>query len=73
VITRSRNVTQRDSYWLINARLGFGAENWSVVAFGRNIGDEDWLQEVIPAPEFGGSFTHPGTLSRFGIEMTYRF
>jgi iron complex outermembrane receptor protein len=67
------SIAQRDSYWLINARLGFGADNWSVVAFGRNIGDEDWLQEVIPAPEFGGSFTHPGTLSRFGIEMTYRF
>ena len=67
------SIAQRDSYWLINARIGFGADNWSVVAFGRNIADEDWLQEVIPAPEFGGSFTHPGTLSRFGIEMAYQF
>ncbi len=67
------SIAQRDSYWLINARIGVGADNWSVVAFGRNIGDEDWLQEVIPAPEFGGSFTHPGTLSRYGIEATYRF
>jgi len=66
-------ITKRNDYWLVNARLGFGADNWSVVAFGRNIGDKKWLQEVIPAPEFGGSFVQPGTLSRYGIEMTYRF
>ena len=66
-------ITQRDTYWLWNARVGIGGENWTAVIFGRNIGDEEWLQEVIPAPEFGGSFTHPGTLSRWGIEATYRF
>ncbi len=66
-------IAKRDAYWLVNARLGFGADNWSVVAFGRNIGNEKWLQEVIPAPEFGGSFVQPGTLSRYGVEMTYRF
>ncbi len=66
-------ITERDSYWLINARLGVAGENWSVVAFGRNIGDEKWLEEVLPAPEFGGTFTHPGTRSRYGVEATYRF
>jgi len=67
------SIARRDTYWLVNARLGFGSEKWSVVAFGRNIGDKKWLQEVIPAPEFGGSFVQPGTLSRYGVEMTYRF
>ena len=66
-------ITQRDAYWLLNARLGVGGENWSIVAFGRNITDEKWLQEVIPAPEFGGSFTHPGSRSRYGVEATLRF
>ncbi|MGI9341650.1 MAG: TonB-dependent receptor [Gammaproteobacteria bacterium] len=66
-------ITQRDVYWLTNVRLGVGGENWSAVIFGRNVGDEEWLQEVIPAPEFGGSFTHPGSLSRWGIEATYSF
>jgi iron complex outermembrane receptor protein len=67
------SITERDAYWLANARLGLGGENWSVVAFGRNITDEEWLQEGLTAPEFGGTFTHPGTLSRWGIEATYRF
>ena len=31
------------------------------------------LQEVIPAPEFGGSFIHAGTEDRFGLEATYSF
>ena len=53
--------------------LDVGGDNWSVVAFGRNIGDEKWLQEVIPAPEFGGSFIHPGSRSRYGIEATITF
>ncbi len=66
-------IAKRKDYWLVNARIGFGSDNWSVVAFGRNIGDKKWLQEVIPAPEFGGSFVQPGTLSRYGIEMTYQF
>ena len=66
-------LTKRDSYVTVNARLGFGSENWSIVAFGRNITDEDYLEEVIPAPEFGGSFNHPGTQSRYGVEATYRF
>lgn len=66
-------IAQRDAYWIVNARLGVGGDNWSVVAFGRNITDEDWLQEVIPAPEFGGSFTHPGSRSRYGVEASLRF
>ena len=43
------------------------------MAFGTNIFDEDHLEEVIPAPEFGGSFIHAGTQSRFGVEATYKF
>lgn len=66
-------ITERDAYWLINARAGVGGENWSVVLFGRNIGDEKYLEEALTAPEFGGTFTHPGTRSRYGIEGTYRF
>ncbi len=66
-------LTQRDSYTLINARLGLRGENWSVAAFAKNLADEDYLEEVIPAPEFGGSFIHPGTQRRAGIEFTYEF
>ena len=38
-----------------------------------NITDEAYLEEVITAPEFGGSFIHPGTLQRWGLEGTIRF
>lgn len=65
--------TERDSYGIIDARLGFESDTWSVVAFAKNLADEDYLEEVIPAPEFGGSFIHPGAERRFGLEFTYNF
>jgi iron complex outermembrane receptor protein len=67
------SVAQRDAYTLINARIGFETEHWTVVAFGKNIFDENYVEEVIPAPEFGGSFIHAGSEDRFGLEATYRF
>jgi len=66
-------LAQRDAYTIVNARLGVRGENWSVVAFGKNVFDEDNLEEVIPAPEFGGSFIHAGSESRFGVEASYSF
>ena len=29
--------------------------------------------EVIPAPEFGGSFIHPSALRSYGLDVTYQF
>jgi iron complex outermembrane receptor protein len=66
-------VAQRDAYTIINGRIGVQAENWSVVAFARNFFDEEYVEEVIPAPEFGGSFIHAGSQSRIGVEATYKF
>jgi iron complex outermembrane receptor protein len=43
------------------------------VAYAKNLTDEDYLAEVIPAPEFGGSFAHAGTQRRVGVELTYQF
>lgn len=67
------SVAQRDAYTLVNARVGLQGDNWSLVAFGRNIFDEDYIEEAIPAPEFGGSFIHAGAESRFGLEASYSF
>jgi iron complex outermembrane receptor protein len=44
-----------------------------VTAWGRNVGDEDYLAEIIPAPEFGGSFVHDAPGSSYGVELNYRF
>lgn len=63
----------RDAYSTLNLRVIFDAENWSVALWGKNITDEEFLQEVIPAPEFGGSFIHPSARDEYGVDFTYRF
>ena len=67
------NNAARDSFYTINTRLTFDAENWVVGVWARNLTDERYLQEVIPAPEFGGSFIHPSALRAYGVDFTYRF
>jgi iron complex outermembrane receptor protein len=64
---------KRDSYSTINARLALRNAHWTFTLWGRNLGDEDYLQEVIPAPEFGGSFIHPSALRSYGLDVTYQF
>ena len=34
---------------------------------------EAYLAEIIPAPEFGGSFVHNAPGSSYGVELNYRF
>ena len=67
------SVAKRDAYSLVNLRAGFSTDSLSVVAFIKNALDESYLEEVIPAPEFGGSFIHPGTERRVGVEATLKF
>ncbi len=64
---------KRDSFSLMNARLGVSNGTWSVTAWGRNITDENYLAEVIPAPEFGGSFIHDAPGSSWGVDFAYSF
>lgn len=64
---------QRDAYATVNARLGLEGENWSITAFAMNLTDEKYLEEVIPAPEFGGSFDHPNARRRIGVEVGFSF
>ena len=65
--------TERDDYFTINVRAGISGENWSVIAWSNNVTDEDYLEEVIPAPEFGGSFNHPNPGRISGMDFTYYF
>jgi iron complex outermembrane receptor protein len=64
---------RRDSYQTLAARLSLSNENWIFTLWGRNLTDNDYLQEVIPSPEFGGSFIHPSSLRAYGVEATYRY
>ncbi|NIL95483.1 MAG: TonB-dependent receptor [Woeseiaceae bacterium] len=72
-ITQDLSKTQRDAYDTINLRIGLEGERWAATVWGRNITDEEYLEEVIPAPEFGGSFIHPATTATFGAEVSFRF
>ena len=63
----------RNEYSTVNLRLGLAGEKWTVTAFVLNLTDEKYLEEVIPAPEFGGVFNHPGTQRRAGLEVAFRF
>ena len=71
--TADYSLTRRDSYDTLDLRVGLQSDNWSAVVFGSNVTDENYLEEVIVAPEFGGSFIHPGAESRWGVEFTYQF
>jgi iron complex outermembrane receptor protein len=72
-LTQDMSRAKRDAFDTLNARVSFDAENWGVTIWGRNITDETYLEEVIPAPEFGGSFIHPGARDSYGIDFNYRF
>jgi len=65
--------TRRDSYTVLNVRAGIENNRLSAVVFARNATEEVYLEEVIPAPEFGGTFIHPADLRRVGAELTVRF
>ena len=72
-ITSDMSRAKRDAYDTVDIRVGIEGENWEVTAWGRNITDEEYLEEVIPAPEFGGSFIHPARTQTYGLDLTYRF
>lgn len=65
--------TRRSSYHTIDLRAGFQGENWSLMGFAKNLTKSDYLEEVIPAPEFGGTFVHPGPQRTVGVEASFKF
>lgn len=64
---------RRDAYTTLDLRAGIRGDNWAVTLFGSNITDEKYIEEAIPAPEFGGVFNHPGPQRRYGVEFSYDF
>jgi iron complex outermembrane receptor protein len=64
---------QRDKFGTVDARFALLSDQWSVALVAKNLTDEHFLQEVIPAPEFGGAFIHPGAERRLAVEVGYKF
>jgi iron complex outermembrane receptor protein len=64
---------KRDPYEVINARMTLQGARWSATAWGRNLADKEYLQEVIVAPEFGGAFIHDSPGISYGLDVAYSF
>ena len=67
------SIAERDEYGVMNARIGITNGNLKVTAFARNLFDEKFLAEVIPAAEFAGSFVSPGARRLVGLEASLSF
>jgi len=62
------NVTSRDPVSLLNARFGVDGNNWSLVAWSKNLTDEKYNTEYSP-----GNFLFKALPRRYGIEYQYKF
>jgi iron complex outermembrane receptor protein len=67
------DVAQRDAFDVVNLRAGLEFGNISVAVFADNVFDEQYINEAIPAIEFGGSFISPGARRMIGVEAGFRF
>ncbi len=67
------DVTQRKAFGIFNFRAGIEGANWTLTAFANNAFDKKYLNEVIPAIEFGGSFISPGARRVIGVEAGLKF
>jgi iron complex outermembrane receptor protein len=67
------SVARRDAFGVVDLRIGLESETWSITAYAENLLNEKYLNEVITAVEFGGSFISPGGRQRFGVELGYKF
>jgi iron complex outermembrane recepter protein len=67
------DVSRREAYGVLDLRIGIEGKNWSATAFANNLLDKKYLNEVIPAIEFGGSFISPGERRQIGVEVGVKF
>ncbi len=63
----------RKPYTTTNLTLSLSHERWSVTAWAHNVFDEEFLAEIIPAPEFGGSFIHDSYGRTYGMDLKFNF
>jgi iron complex outermembrane receptor protein len=61
-------VTSRDPVDLVDARLGFDTDRWSITAFAENLFDEEYNAEFSP-----GGFVFKARPRRYGVEASFRF
>lgn len=67
------DVAEREAFGVLNMRVGIEGENWGLAVFAENLLNRRYLNEVIPAIEFGGSFASPGARRLIGAEARFNF
>jgi len=67
------SIARRDTFGVVNARAGVDFGTVSAYIFANNLFNERYLNEVIPAIEFGGSFISPGARRLIGVEVGIDF
>ena len=67
------NIARREKFGVFNGRIGVEGESWKLSVFAENLFDKKYLNEVIPAIEFGGSFISPGARRVVGVEAGFKF
>ncbi len=63
----------RKPYTTTNMTFTLQGESWNLSAWVQNLFDKDYLAEVIPAPEFGGSFIHDSYGRTYGVRAKKTF
>lgn len=71
--TANYKLTRRDAFGILNLRAGVQGKGWSLTVFADNALNRENIAEVIPAPEFGGSFVAPGALRTVGVQVGIDF
>lgn len=66
-------IARRKAFGVLDLRLGLEGEQWKATLFATNAFDKKYVNEVIPAVEFGGSFISPGARRLYGVELGYKF
>ncbi len=67
------DVTKRDAFGVFNLRAGIQNDQFSLAVFANNLFNKKYLNEVITAVEFGGSFITPGSKRLIGVEGSLKF
>jgi len=70
----NNELLSEDEYWIWNGRIAWTSTNeqFEVAAFGRNLGDEQYLSYAFDLSFFGFHEQMLGTPRMFGAEFTYR-
>ena len=63
------NQYSRDAYQIVNAKIGYEAENFDIYLYGKNIFDEVYDAEGY----YGGVYVVYSDPGEYGLQLTYRF